>query len=62
MAGIPVVASVSAASSLAVELADEVGLTLAGFVRGASMVVYAGDERIREAVPAAPRGTEEVPA
>jgi FdhD protein len=47
MAGIPVVASVSAPSSLAVDLAEEVGLTLAGFVRGTSLVVYAGDRRVR---------------
>lgn len=46
VAGVPMVVGVSAASSLAVELADEVGLTLAGFVRGNSFVVYAGRERI----------------
>jgi FdhD protein len=49
MAGIPALAAVSAASSLAVDLATEVGLTLAGFVRGASLVVYAGDERMAPA-------------
>ena len=46
MAGIPFLAAVSAPSSLAVELAAEVGLTVVGFLRGDSMVVYAGDERI----------------
>ena len=46
MAGIPVLAAVSAPSSLAVELATEVGMTLVGFLRGSSMVIYAGDERI----------------
>ncbi|GAA1747809.1 formate dehydrogenase accessory sulfurtransferase FdhD [Agromyces humatus] len=49
MAGVPMLAAVSAPSSLAVDLASEVGLTLAGFVRGTSMVVYAGDERVRPA-------------
>ncbi|QYH36733.1 formate dehydrogenase accessory sulfurtransferase FdhD [Salinibacterium sp. M195] len=43
MAGIPVLAAVSAPSSLAVELAAEVGMTLVGFLRGNSMVIYAGD-------------------
>jgi FdhD protein len=57
MAGIPALAAVSAASSLAVDLANEVGLTLAGFVRGASLVVYAGDERMTPA-----DATLEVPA
>ncbi|WP_424211047.1 formate dehydrogenase accessory sulfurtransferase FdhD [Streptomyces sp. BI20] len=46
MAGIPVLAAVSAPSSLAVDLAAESGLTLIGFLRGEDMNVYAGEERL----------------
>ena len=46
MAGIPMLAAVSAPSSLAAELADEAGLTLVGFLRGQTMVVYSAPERL----------------
>jgi FdhD protein len=46
MAGIPMLAAVSAPSTLAVDLADELGLTLVGFLRGGSMNVYAGADRV----------------
>jgi FdhD protein len=46
MAGVPVLAAVSAPSSLAVELAREVGLTLVGFLRGDGCNVYTSPERL----------------
>ena len=46
MIGVPVLAAVSAPSSLAASLADEAGLTLVGFLRGTTMNVYAGAHRV----------------
>jgi FdhD protein len=56
MAGVPVLAAVSAPSSLAADLAEEQGMTLVGFLRGESMNVYTGAERVRHDVPAATIG------
>ena len=46
MAVIPALVAVSAPSSLAVDLAVEAGMTLVGFLRGTTMNVYAGAERV----------------
>ncbi|MCP2245517.1 formate dehydrogenase accessory sulfurtransferase FdhD [Lentzea aerocolonigenes] len=46
MAGIPVLTAVSAPSSLAADLAGEMGVTLVGFLRGTSMNVYTGGHRL----------------
>ena len=46
MAGIPIVCAVSAPSDLAVRLADRLGMTLVGFLRGDGFNVYSHDNRI----------------
>lgn len=46
MAGIPILAAVSAPSSLAVDLATESGLTVIGFLRGRSMNLYSCIDRV----------------
>ena len=48
-AGIPIVAAISAPTSLAIEFARESNQTLVGFVRGETMNIYAGAERITSA-------------
>ena len=52
LAGVPVLAAVSAPSSLAADLAADAGLTLVGFLRGGTMNVYASAQRIAGLTPA----------
>ncbi|MFG1832432.1 formate dehydrogenase accessory sulfurtransferase FdhD [Micromonospora chersina] len=46
MAGVPLLAAVSAPSTLAADLAEEAGMTLVGFLRGGTMNVYTGAQRV----------------
>jgi len=48
VAGIPLLAAVSAPSSLAVQVAQEFNMTLVGFLRGNTFNIYAGAQRIAE--------------
>ncbi|GEE03120.1 sulfurtransferase FdhD [Gordonia spumicola] len=54
MAGIPILAAVSAPSSLAVELAKDSGLSLVGFLRGTTMNVYTHPHRVANPVAVTP--------
>ena len=46
VAGISLICGVSAASSLAVDLAEEFGMTVVGFLRAGGFTVYTGEERV----------------
>jgi FdhD protein len=60
MAGLPLLAAVSAPSSLAAELAGESGMTLVGFLRGSSMNVYTSPQRLDlERLPVARQSVDE---
>ena len=45
-AGIPIIATKGVPTSMAVELAEKTGITIAGLVRGDTMIVYSHPERI----------------
>ena len=60
VAGVPLVAAVSAPTSLAVELAEQVGMTLVGFLRGDTMNVYTHPHRVT--LPAAAPAPAPAPA
>jgi FdhD protein len=44
--GVPILISRSAPTSLALDLAERIGLTLIGYVRGGKMTVYTGKARV----------------
>jgi len=50
LAGVPILVGVGAPTSLAIELAADRGMTLAGFARGDRINVYTGPERVRGTV------------
>lgn len=61
MAGIPILAAVSAPSSLAVDLAEESGLTVVGFLRGENMNLYTHTERVKHWAAEVPRPSPRAP-
>jgi FdhD protein len=46
VAGISLICGVSAASSLAVDLAEEFGMTVVGFLRDGGFTLYSGEQRV----------------